>query len=270
MRKALRALAAAKYPVTTFKEALKLNGIGNHCARIICPLTTDEATVVNKPTATATTATATATATAAMVKKRISSKKKKDAETTTSDSFSVGSSTAAVTTTASSTTNTNTTRTAATAAAFSAKEQSYQAARKKAIDQWTHPLVMNNTDAIPGLVWKLLLIIDAREPKHELMVARCIQSGIPSEARHLPIGDMLWIAQGLRRHTIGGAATTVVEAELLMGTIIERKTTPDLVSSLFGTRYMEQRLRLKHSGQPQILFLIEGDIQKDVHPNFRT
>jgi hypothetical protein len=50
----------------------------------------------------------------------------------------------------------------------------------------------------------------------------------------------------------------------MLGTIIERKTTEDLKSSLFGTRYWEQRLRLQHSGIPQVLFLIEGDLTKEL------
>jgi hypothetical protein len=55
-----------------------------------------------------------------------------------------------------------------------------------------------------------------------------------------------------------------VVSELMLGTIIERKTTEDLKSSLFGTRYWEQRLRLQHSGIPQVLFLIEGDLTKEL------
>ena len=149
------------------------------------------------------------------------------------------------------------------------KEIKYQRAKHSAIDKWSYPVSESRMSAAEGLLWKVLLVVDVREPKHEHIVSKCSMSGIPAESRHLPIGDMLWIAQGLRIHRVCGETTLTVEAELLLGTIIERKTTDDLVSSLFGTRYMEQRLRLKHSGQPQVLFLIEGDIQKDVHPKFR-
>ena len=50
----------------------------------------------------------------------------------------------------------------------------------------------------------------------------------------------------------------------MLGTIIERKTVEDLKASLFGTRYREQRLRLQHAGLPQVLFLIEGDLTKEL------
>jgi crossover junction endonuclease MUS81 len=48
--------------------------------------------------------------------------------------------------------------------------------------------------------------------------------------------------------------------EIMVGTIIERKEISDLVSSLYGTRYSEQRLRLSQCGIPQVLFLVEGEI----------
>jgi ERCC4-type nuclease len=47
--------------------------------------------------------------------------------------------------------------------------------------------------------------------------------------------------------------------EILLGTIIERKEVNDLASSLFGTRYKEQRLRLANCGLPQVILLVEGD-----------
>jgi hypothetical protein len=55
-----------------------------------------------------------------------------------------------------------------------------------------------------------------------------------------------------------------IVAELLLGTIIERKTTEDLKASLFGTRYLEQRIRLQNCGLPQLIFLNEGDLTKDM------
>ena len=93
----------------------------------------------------------------------------------------------------------------------------------------------------------MVLLIDQREWKSEHVVAKCQQAGIPTEERHLPIGDMCWIAR-------------CNDIEILLGTIIERKEASDLASSLFGTRYMEQRLRLKNSGMPQILLLVEGNL----------
>lgn len=102
--------------------------------------------------------------------------------------------------------------------------------------------------------WRVILLIDERERESRRMASACEMSGIPCEVRTMPIGDMGWIAQGLD-------AKGNVVSELVLGTLVERKTPEDLKSSLFGTRYQEQRLRLKNSGVPQILFLIEGELR---------
>lgn len=109
------------------------------------------------------------------------------------------------------------------------------------------------------LKWRLVLLIDQRERKAEHYASKVEQCGIPTEIRSLPIGDMCWIAQGFDE------TQTNVLAELMLGTIIERKEVADLKSSLFGTRYHEQQLRLKDSGQPQVIFLVEGDTKKDLY-----
>lgn len=237
LSKAIKSLVASKTAVNSFQEAMALNGVGKHCAHIMCPLKDGGcATVVTRPSG--------------KPKKKTSAEERKVPATfaasgaTKKQSFFGGN-------------------------GPSPKEIKYLRAKHNAIDKWSHPISASRNSVAEGLVWKVLLVVDVREPKHEHIVSKCSMSGIPAESRHLPIGDMLWIAQGLRKHRVCGDNALTVEAELLLGTIIERKTTDDLVSSLFGTRYMEQRLRLKHSGQPQVLFLIEGDIQKDVHSKFR-
>lgn len=64
---------------------------------------------------------------------------------------------------------------------------------------------------------------------------------------------MLWIARGSSKHD---PAKTV---EVVLGTIIERKTANDLASSIFGTRYAEQRMRLySATGARQVIYLIES------------
>ena len=110
------------------------------------------------------------------------------------------------------------------------------------------------------LKWRLVLLIDQRERKAEHYSSKVQQCGIPTEIRSLPIGDMCWIAQGFADND-----EAKVLAELMLGTIIERKEVSDLKSSLFGTRYHEQQLRLKESGQPQVIFLVEGDTKKDLY-----
>ena len=136
--------------------------------------------------------------------------------------------------------------------------------------------------------WKIILLIDGREHKSKQVVSSCKQVGIPCEERHLAIGDMAWIArcvlpkdnssnnqqqQQQQQQQSTATATTSKKKrkkknaddddriiEILVGTIIERKDVADLASSLYGTRYAEQRLRLSQCGLPQVLFLVEGDL----------
>lgn len=110
--------------------------------------------------------------------------------------------------------------------------------------------------------WKVILLIDGREQKADHVQAKLQMSGLPCEQRHLPIGDMAWIAQCTTQISsttnTGGAKNNCIE--VMLGTIIERKAVDDLASSLFGTRYLEQRLRLQHSGLTQVLLLVEGNL----------
>jgi len=122
--------------------------------------------------------------------------------------------------------------------------------------------------------WRIILLVDRREQKADHMKAKLLMSGIDAEIRQLPIGDMLWIARGERKRItpgsglgLGGAAEKQ-SVEVVLGTVVERKTLEDLTSSLFGTRFEEQRLRLKNSaaGAHQVLYLVEAEKVTDL-PN---
>lgn len=54
-----------------------------------------------------------------------------------------------------------------------------------------------------------------------------LQKGVRCETRQLPLGDMLWIARRSDDPT----------SEVLLGYIVERKTAPDLASSIVDGRY---------------------------------
>lgn len=123
------------------------------------------------------------------------------------------------------------------------KQKIYDNITKASDENWKH-----------AKCWRVLLLIDERERESRRMASACEMSGIPCEVRTMPIADMGWIAQGLD-------CNDSIISELVLGTLVERKTPEDLKASLFGTRYQEQRLRLKNSGVPQILFLIEGELR---------
>jgi ERCC4-type nuclease len=211
LKRAMKSLAECPQPITTYKQALALKHVGPKLAQIIRPSDQD---IDENDTSNINN----------NISKTTTTNKRKP---TTKSSK-----------TASSTTTTSTTY----------KQEDAPSAKQKAYDQaFQHATNL----VLPPGNWKVVLLVDGREQKSQQVVARCQQSGIPSEERHLPIGDMAWIARHIPTNL-----------EVMLGTILERKDTADLASSLFGTRYLEQRLRLQHCGLPQVLFLVEGDMNK--------
>ena len=67
------------------------------------------------------------------------------------------------------------------------------------------------------------------------------------ETRKLSIGDFVWIA---RSKNPGGI-------ELVLPFIVERKRMDDLRSSMIDGRYGEQKQRIKNSGFPNKIYLVE-------------
>jgi ERCC4-type nuclease len=208
LQRAMKSLQSCEHAITTVQEAMDLKYVGERLARVIVP---------NPPRG------ATAPRTVPVRARTISQ--------------------AATSTTTTTTTINRTNRTALKSVpsvvartASSAKEQAYLKAKHHAEQL-----------CLPTGPWKVILLVDVREHRSQMVVAKCQQSGIPCEERSLPIGDMAWIAQ-------------CGDLEVLVGTILERKQVDDLAGSIYGTRFQEQRLRLCHCGLPQILYLVEGDL----------
>lgn len=246
LKKAMISLAAATEPVLTHQQAVALKHIGSHCATIICPpdkerlakKTKQRPQLNNNDPSTA------ASSAASSPADSVRSNGSMTAPTRVKRPRKVAGAAAAALTA---------TQLATILEGPTSKEMAYQNA-VAAAEQWQR---------LGPLTWRVVLIIDNREVRSEHIQAKCQMSGIPCEERQLPIGDMAWLAQGLRPSN-NNSNDTVVVVELLLGTIIERKTPEDLKASLFGTRYWEQRLRLQYSGLPQVLFLIEGDLSKEL------
>jgi ERCC4-type nuclease len=246
LKRAIESLQKSKEPVTSYNEAIKLAYVGPTIASIIFPNIPDkdDASAAPRP-------------------RKRKAKKTKD------------------TTAASSSTSPNSSPTTkqppeASGAPAAAKRGRHQAtlgageastlvrsalAEKPTAKEVAYQNAVSQAENYIGkkLTWRAILIVDGREWKSEHIQAKCQMSGIPCEERMLPIGDMAWIGQGVDPQSKN------IVCELMLGTIIERKTTDDLKSSLFGTRYWEQRLRLQYSGIPQVLFLIEGDLSKELY-----
>jgi ERCC4-type nuclease len=260
LKRALKSLVECKTPVTTLTEATELKHVGPKIARIIVPASSSNtvsassslpppksATTTSKKDKNGSIAEATTESLSAVVAAPVSCSQRRLKQSTLSSSLALPSSLC------STTTATKKER------VISAKQIAYDKAASEAAN-----LVLPTNAS-----WKVILLVDGREHKSKHVVSKCQQSGIPCEERHLPIGDAAWVA----RCTIPSKdktsdpnkphATTVLE--LMCGTILERKEISDFSSSLFGTRYNEQRLRLQNCGIPQVLFLVEGELNSAVN-----
>ena len=197
LQKAMFSLMQCETAVTTHAEACQLKFVGSHCATLICPPDKErqQQRVANNKT-----------------KKRkqpASSTKKKDAAA----SSSVASSSSPATSIASSAhqqrsnhpnapankkarpqppTQQQLARLAQISDAPTAKEKAYQTAVAQAQN------LLSDNNSSNHLQWRVVLLIDAREQQSAHVQAKCQMSGIPCEERHLPIGDMAWMAQGTR------------------------------------------------------------------------
>lgn len=129
--------------------------------------------------------------------------------------------------------------------------------------------------------WKTILLLDKREYHSNAVQSVLLQYSIDCEQRQLPIGDIIWVARGeyqptsttTEGHMTSNATNPQPilpkSIEIVLGTIIERKSLADLASSLYGTRFEEQRLRLKHSHSAmdcanQVMFLVEGSNMNEI------
>lgn len=213
IRKAIKSLQACQDAITTNKEAKALHGVGDALARVIVKTSKDANNAERNKTKLSSLAEVTnmnTTTTATGMRKR-----KQPPPPPVAKDCKIE------------------------APILSEKQKAYN----KAVSD-------SKSLSLPKDNWKVVLLVDGREHHSKRVIAKLQMSGIPSEERHLPIGDMAWVAKS-------GAT------EVMLGTIVERKEVHDLASSLFGTRYKEQRLRLQNCGLPQVFLLVEGNT-KDV------
>ena len=248
LKKAIDSLQNCETAISSHAEALKLKHVGSHCATLICPPAKNRQNAREKTRKT---------------KSKTADANHHPADEGLCSQRSVG-------------TAAGISSPAQSLASSVASKQSRQSKRQRLMSLQQLAVIAEkpttketnyrkavenaqNWKSLGSLTWRVVLIIDARERQSEHVQAKCQMSGIPCEERHLPIGDMAWMAQGFDPRQ-----ENKVLVELMLGTIIERKTISDLKASLFGTRYSEQRKRLKDCGLPQLIFLIEGDLSKDL------
>lgn len=235
--RARKMLANEPNPVTDYKEAIKIKGIGPLIATYLFPRSREQD--VNKNNEP---------------KQQKGTKRRR----TTSETPPVTSNAQALPPTARKSGRAGKKRTGAKMAARVVSTEKYQRAYDEAVahaEDWRREGILS---------WKLVLLIDDREglkdrSTRDKMEADFTMSRIPYDVRRMPLGDYAWVLQG---RTTDMSPTDPTLVELMAGTLIERKTATDLISSIHGQRYMAQGMRMSDSGLPQCILLLEGDIRR--------
>ncbi|KAJ2974498.1 hypothetical protein NQ176_g6021 [Zarea fungicola] len=103
------------------------------------------------------------------------------------------------------------------------------------------------------------LLLDVREIRaktdRDYMQEELAKLGVKAIMRNLEVGDAQWIAKCidpllLARHGAEGD-------EIVLDWIVERKRLDDLIGSIKDGRFHEQKFRLKRSGAPRVVYIIE-------------
>ncbi|XP_054271737.1 crossover junction endonuclease MUS81 [Macrosteles quadrilineatus] len=103
---------------------------------------------------------------------------------------------------------------------------------------------------LPGS-FETILLVDTQEiHKGDELVKALEAEGVKLEVRKLMVGDFAWVGRN--------AAGT----ELLLPFIVERKRLDDLASSIKDGRFHEQKFRMKQSGVPHCMYLVESHGQR--------
>lgn len=102
-----------------------------------------------------------------------------------------------------------------------------------------------------NISYEIYLIVDKRERSNALIQASLCSAGIKCELANLSVGDFLWVA----KPTNGSFETH----SLVLDCVIERKTIPDLGSSILDGRFLDQIRRLKSTSCQTCMYFVEGE-----------
>jgi len=128
------------------------------------------------------------------------------------------------------------------------------------------PPVESNTlmptfDAVtlPPGSFSVHLILDNREVRtkddRDYMYRELSNKGVKTVTRSLELGDALWVAKCNDPRLLG---THGEEGdEIVLDHIVERKRLDDLIGSIKDGRFHEQKFRLRKSGIPNVIYVIE-------------
>ena len=133
--------------------------------------------------------------------------------------------------------------------------------------------------------WEVVLLIDSREQNNATVQARLMASNVQCQLDTLSVGDFLWVARPKSNpnptpaprppaedffaprvkkskteaeDAAAAKAWKVGQGAVVLDCIVERKSYPDLGSSLMDQRYQQQKKRLKQTGIRVCLYIVEG------------
>jgi hypothetical protein len=190
MKRAIESLQKSKEPVTSYAEALKLSYVGPTTASMIFSDRLDEGE-----------------ASAAPRPRKRKAKKPNDTTTASSNSPNASPSTKRAPESSGAPVAAKRRRHRDSLGAGEASRLLRSAiAEKPTAKEVAYTNAVSQAENYIGkkLTWRAILLVDGREKKSEHMRAKCEMSGIPSEERMLPIGDMAWIGQGIVRELYHG------------------------------------------------------------------
>ncbi|KAI5306650.1 hypothetical protein KEM56_007782 [Ascosphaera pollenicola] len=111
------------------------------------------------------------------------------------------------------------------------------------------------------------LIVDHREVRartdRNFFQKAFEEQGISTSSRALDLGDFVWVAKlkdpaFLQRYGDG-------TDEVMLSHIVERKRKSDLIESIKGGRFAEQKFRLQRSGIQNVIYLVEDSALSDLN-----
>ncbi|KAL1990910.1 hypothetical protein VTN49DRAFT_5913 [Thermomyces lanuginosus] len=112
---------------------------------------------------------------------------------------------------------------------------------------------------LPPGSFTIELILDCREIRtqkdRDYIANELSKKGITAHVRSLELGDATWVAKCKDRRFLSNYGES--GDEVMLDWIIERKRLDDLVGSIKDGRFHEQKFRLRRSGIPNVIYLIE-------------
>eukprot|EP00058_Branchiostoma_floridae_P024587 XP_002610077.1 hypothetical protein BRAFLDRAFT_89891 [Branchiostoma floridae] len=103
---------------------------------------------------------------------------------------------------------------------------------------------------------QVVCLHSAAGSRKDNLVPELQKNRVRCDVRNLHVGDFLWVARENVK-PLPGQLHPPLPRELVLDYVVERKRMDDLASSVKGSRFKEQKFRLKMSGLRKPIYLVE-------------